>query len=121
MENHSDSIPFDSVNNPEHYNAGTIECIDAIQAQFNRDEYRGFLKGNVVKYLWRESKKGGLESLEKAEWYLHRLIQLDRLHRTTKLMQNTCKDGFCPMPNVRYDQPMPAADSPDHIVFPPIS
>lgn len=63
----------DQVNHPEHYTSGDIECIDAIRAQMSREEYLGFLRGNVVKYLWRFLHKGGGESLAKADWYLQRL------------------------------------------------
>lgn len=58
------------------YNAGAIECIDAIQAALTPEEFRGFLKGNVLKYTWRERHKGGEESLKKAQWYLARLLAL---------------------------------------------
>lgn len=105
---------FDPVNAPEHYASGTIECIEAIEAQLTPEEYRGFLKANVVKYLWREKKKGATESLKKARWYLDRLIALDE-------SSMECKDGFCPMPNVRYDQPLYGGESPDTIIFPPVS
>ena len=64
----------DSVNHPPHYTDGTIECIDAIQAQLTPEEYRGYLKGNIAKYVWRERHKGGRESLMKARWYLDRFI-----------------------------------------------
>lgn len=52
------------------YNAGSIECIDAIEAALTPEEFRGFLKGNVIKYAWRERHKGGAESMKKAQWYL---------------------------------------------------
>ena len=65
---------IDNVNHPEHYTSGGVECIDAIQAALTPEEYRGFLKGNVIKYTWRERMKAGVESLQKAEWYLKRLI-----------------------------------------------
>ena len=64
----------DPVNHPSHYTNGTIECIDAIAAQLTPEEYRGYLKGNIAKYVWRERHKGGPESLMKARWYLDRLI-----------------------------------------------
>lgn len=65
----------DEVNHPTHYTQGGIECIDAIQAQLTPEEFRGFLKGNVAKYLWREREKQGNVSLGKAQWYLNKLIQ----------------------------------------------
>ena len=68
---------IDMVNHPAHYTDGGIECIEAIEAQLTEEEYRGFLKGNVAKYLWRERNKGGVESLKKAQWYLDRLVNLE--------------------------------------------
>ena len=64
----------DQVNHPAHYAGQGIECIQAIEAQLTAEEYRGYLKGNIVKYLWRERQKGNVESLMKAQWYLNRLV-----------------------------------------------
>ena len=65
---------MDSVNHPHHSTAGGIECIEAIKASMTASEFAGYLKGNCMKYLWRYQNKGGLESLQKCEWYLKRLI-----------------------------------------------
>lgn len=66
---------FDSVYHPKHYTNGAIECIDAIKASMSRDEFHGYLKGNALKYLWRYKLKGKpQEDLEKALWYVNRLI-----------------------------------------------
>lgn len=70
-------INKDNVNHPAHYTDGGIECIEAIEAQLTPEEYRGYLKGNVAKYVWREQHKGGIESLKKAQWYLTRLINIE--------------------------------------------
>lgn len=67
----------DMVNHPPHYSSDGVECIEAIEAQLTKEEYRGYLKGNVAKYLWREKHKGGIESLKKAQWYLTRLIDIN--------------------------------------------
>ena len=66
----------DNVNHPEHYTSGGIECIDAIEAALTPEEFRGFLKGNVLKNTWRERIKAGVESLQKAQWYLNKLVSL---------------------------------------------
>lgn len=67
----------DEVNHPPHYtDGGGIECIEAIEAQLTVEEYRGYLKGNIAKYVWRERHKGEVQSLKKAQWYLDRLVQL---------------------------------------------
>ena len=63
----------DLVNHPAHYNNGSIECIDAIEAALTPEEFRGYCKGNILKYVWRERHKGE-NSLSKAQWYLNRLI-----------------------------------------------
>lgn len=58
---------------PEYYK-GDVECIDAIQAAIGSGTgFRAFLQGQVMKYVWRYQHKNGIEDLEKAEWYLHRL------------------------------------------------
>ena len=61
--------------NPAHYKDTPIECIEAIKAAMTEQQYLGFLRGNVIKYLWRYENKGGKQDLEKAEWYLKRLIE----------------------------------------------
>lgn len=66
---------IESVNHPSHYNKGSVECIDAIKASMSEEAFRGFLKGNVIKYVFRyEDKEKPLEDLEKGKWYLQRLI-----------------------------------------------
>ena len=65
----------DSVNHPSHYTQGTVECIDAIESSMTPEEFRGYLKGCLMKYIWRYQHKGGMEDLKKARWYLDRLIK----------------------------------------------
>jgi hypothetical protein len=67
---------MEQVKHPDHYNQGDIECIDAIRAALTPEEYRGFCKGNALKYIWRERHKGGNTSLEKAEFYLDSIKQV---------------------------------------------
>lgn len=55
--------------NPKHYKDG-VECIDAIRAQMTEDEWRGFLRGQVVKYCWRLGRKDATEQdARKLVWY----------------------------------------------------
>lgn len=64
----------DMVNSPPHYTVGGIECIDGLKAALTPEEFRGFLKGNAMKYLWRSNFKGAaLEDVQKAGWYRARL------------------------------------------------
>lgn len=66
----------DVVNKPKHYNQGTIECIDAIEAMLTHEEFVGYLRGNSLKYRWRFRYKNGVEDLRKAEWYEKRLLKV---------------------------------------------
>ena len=72
----------DPVNRPSHYTQGVIECIDAIRSALapeksalTPEEFRGFCKGNALKYIWREKHKGGDESIRKAIWYLEAILE----------------------------------------------
>jgi len=68
----------DSINHPEHYTQGEIECIDAIRAALTAEEFRGYCKGNVLKYVWRERYKGQNETLAKCIPYLNWAIEAHR-------------------------------------------
>jgi hypothetical protein len=61
--------------NPSHYKQGDVECIDAIKASMTLAQFQGYLKGNIMKYLWRYEHKSneGLEDLNKAQWYMDKL------------------------------------------------
>ena len=65
----------DNVNHPKHYTTGEIECIAYIEDKLTSEEFRGYIKGNVIKYITRERNKGGDEDLKKAKWYIDRLIE----------------------------------------------
>lgn len=64
----------DPVHAPVHYNTGSIECIDYIKSSMSLEEYRGYLRGNVIKYQHRHKYKGKpAEDLAKAGWYIGKL------------------------------------------------
>lgn len=64
------------VTQPDHYNKGAIEAIEAIKASMHPQEFKGYLKGNCLKYLWRYDYKGKpLEDLKKTQVYLSWLIK----------------------------------------------
>ena len=69
-----DSV-HESVLKPKHYQGD--ECILAMEKMLGHDEFRGFLRGNIFKYMWRYKDKNGLEDLRKANWYLDRLIKFE--------------------------------------------
>ena len=65
----------DMVNSPPHYTKGGIETIDFIQAKLSPEEYRGYLRGNLLKYASRMGAKGE-DDAGKAAWYAQRLEML---------------------------------------------
>ena len=67
---------MDNVNNPAHYGKGRIECIDYIEDFLTEEEYIGYLRGNIAKYLHRWRYKNKQEDVLKSQWYLARLIKL---------------------------------------------
>jgi hypothetical protein len=69
----SEALP-DRVNNPAHYGKGSIECIDYIEDFLSEEEFIGYLRGNIAKYLHRWRYKNQEEDLLKSQWYLNRLI-----------------------------------------------
>lgn len=65
--------------NPQHYKNGEVECIDAIKsAVVGKDGYSSVLVANVIKYLWRYESKGGVKDIEKASWYLNKLVEYEK-------------------------------------------
>jgi len=71
-----DENMVDMVNQPPHYNRKNIEAICAIEASMEPEEFCGYLKGNILKYLWRYTYKGHpVQDLEKSEFYLNLLIK----------------------------------------------
>lgn len=67
----------DSVNHPAHYTGGKMECIDIVDVMTeDKQGLEAFCTGNIVKYLYRYNKKGGVEDVKKAEWYFKKLIEV---------------------------------------------
>jgi len=71
------SEEHDNVNHPEHYQlANGLEVIDIIKSVVSvvNDPVEAYSLGNILKYCCRYRKKGGVESLKKARWYLTHMI-----------------------------------------------
>lgn len=64
----------DPVNHPDHYNKGGIETLDIIKMCLTEEEYKGYLKGNILKYRERAQFKGNPEQdYAKAKFYYDEL------------------------------------------------
>ena len=64
----------DKVNNPQHYTVGGYEASDVIRAKLTPEEYRGYCKGNILKYIMRANYKGHHDTdCDKAGYYAKEL------------------------------------------------
>ena len=77
---------LDAAINPAHYQSESgVECIDAIHAALGDEQFKGYLRGNAIKYLWRAEQKGSpLENAQKCAWYVKRLIAEYELDEETR-------------------------------------
>lgn len=63
--------------NPKHYKSSSFECIEVMREIYGKEQLESFCRLNAFKYLFRHQKKNGVEDLEKARWYLNKLIDLE--------------------------------------------
>lgn len=68
-------MEVNKVKRPEHYTQGGLEVITILRKKMTKDEFRGFCKGNVLKYVIRADYKNGIEDYQKAIQYLKWLIE----------------------------------------------
>lgn len=76
VKNTDESYTKDNIN-PSHYKSKSKETIERIQDNLTSDEFKGYLKGNILKYIDRYENKNGVEDLKKANWYLNKLIEIE--------------------------------------------
>ena len=79
VNNISEANTEDVVNNPKHYKLYQHECIDEMILVFGIEDVKSFCKCNIWKYRYRASAKNGEEDLRKAEWYMNKLEELNKL------------------------------------------
>ena len=64
---------------PSHYENLKLDPLDIMFSNFTREEYIGFLKGNILKYLLRYESKGGVDDLLKGKSYLDMLLAVEKI------------------------------------------
>tara|TARA_S200002703_G_C3737346_1_gene226704 strand:+ start:556 stop:822 length:267 start_codon:yes stop_codon:yes gene_type:complete len=64
-------VQYDPVNKPKHYMLfPDMEAIELIEKVLSPAEFRGFMKGNILKYRLRAGNKDQpRQDLAKADWY----------------------------------------------------
>ena len=67
----------DNVNHPAHYETGKYECIEVMQEVFGIEAVQNFCLLNAFKYLYRTTRKNGVEDIKKAMWYLNKYVNLN--------------------------------------------
>lgn len=68
------ALAHDPIHAPAHYTAGGLEVIDILRAKLTPEEFRGFCKGNIIKYTLRANFKGGAADYAKADVYAGWLV-----------------------------------------------
>lgn len=91
MNGPATSTEQDPVNAPGHYTSGGIETIDYMRAKMTDEQFEGYLKGNIIKYVSRYEMKNGVQDVRKAEWYIKRLI--NHLERSKTSEQANAEDS----------------------------
>ena len=68
---------FDNVNHPSHYQTSKgFETID-VMTEYTKgmDNVEAINTAQIIKYICRWNRKNGIEDLNKAKWYLNKLIK----------------------------------------------
>ena len=63
------------VTRPSHYTSGGLEVKTILKKKLTPEEFKGFCKGNILKYVFRAEYKNGAEDYRKAAQYLKWLIE----------------------------------------------
>lgn len=69
---------FNPVQKPKHYHTYDMDTLEFLEYGFPPRILKGFCTGSVIKYTQRYELKNGLEDLEKAKFYLEKLIELSK-------------------------------------------
>ena len=70
----------EEINHPDRYAGGKFECIEVMADVFGKEAVKHFCLLNAFKYIWRQEKKGGVEDVKKAVWFLNKYIELSDSH-----------------------------------------
>ena len=65
------------VDHPAHYNReGAMECLDEMILIYGKEATAHFCLLSAHKYRYRADDKGGIEDIQKSDWYLKRYKEL---------------------------------------------
>ena len=69
------SLASDTQVGGSHYKSKTVQPWTAMESWMTPEEFEGFLRGNVIKYIARYKDKDGLKDVLKARHYLEKLLE----------------------------------------------
>lgn len=97
---------LERVDPPVHYGGADnqYEVIKVLEAWLTPEEFRGFLKGNVIKYNARARLKNGDEDYAKALWYLKYMDDYNRRMRERAERRVPKYDAYGMTPDTRTDR-----------------
>jgi hypothetical protein len=78
-QNIKEVIPNNEIITPSYYWKGGIDVIEFAKMHFPKEQVKGFLRINAMKYLVRYDEKGGVDDLEKAMNYTRMLKEMEEL------------------------------------------
>jgi len=61
-----------------HYKDMPVQPWTVMQAVLTEEEFRGFLKGNIIKYGMRSGRKDGTDDSGKLQHYLEKLAEVEK-------------------------------------------
>lgn len=73
-QNGNDGLHYES-NTPRHYDK-MMQPWDYMALIMTEEAFKGYLQGNVIKYISRFEDKGGKQDLEKAKHYIDKLLEV---------------------------------------------
>lgn len=79
---------------PDYYHQGNIDVIKFGEENFSEEELKGFYRMNVLKYVTRFDKKNGLQDLEKAKFYLDKLVDMSEAKEEIKPYKPKINDPY---------------------------
>lgn len=71
-----------------HYRDMQMQPWDVMQAVLTPEEFRGYLKGCVIKYAMRQGKKEGTDDAGKAQHYAQKLAEVEAQRLSLHNAQN---------------------------------
>jgi hypothetical protein len=66
------------INSPPHYHKGGIDVLTFLKDKLTKEQWEAVHQFNIIKYVTRFNEKNGLQDLEKASFYLNKLIELKK-------------------------------------------